>query len=186
MPPGAPGSGGGGFLKGRPGVVIAAATAGLLAVGGVTWWAVSGGDDPKAPVAKPSAPASAQEPSGGASAEVDKGDGSGGGRAQDDDLNAGRQPGEAKVEWLVKNDQDLPRNGADVYGPWVVGDTIAKAVYRKIEGFSVADGSKKWSLSSRPTSASRCPPRTPTASSSSASRTAPASAPTAASCSRST
>ncbi|OII63745.1 PQQ-binding-like beta-propeller repeat protein, partial [Streptomyces sp. CC77] len=146
VPAGAPGSGGGGFFKGRPGIVIAAATAGLLAVGGVTWWAVSGDDDPKAPVAKPSAPATAQEPSGAASAEVDKGDGSGGGRAQDDDLNAGRQPGEAKVEWLVKNDQDLPRNGADVFGPWVVGDTIVKALYRKIEGFSVADGKKKWSI----------------------------------------
>ncbi|WP_175409608.1 PQQ-binding-like beta-propeller repeat protein, partial [Streptomyces sp. TRM64462] len=149
--PGAPvppaGGTGGGPFKGRTGIVIAAATAGLLVIGGGTWWALSGDDEPKQPVAQASTSA-APEPSGSgeASDDVDKGDGTGGGRAQDDDLNAGRQPGEAKVEWLLKNDVDLPRNGADVHGPWVVGDTIVKAMYRSIEGFSTADGKKKWSI----------------------------------------
>ncbi|MFB9388887.1 PQQ-binding-like beta-propeller repeat protein [Streptomyces coeruleoprunus] len=142
VPAGAPAPGGGNFFKGRTGVVVAAAAAALLVVGGGTWWALSGDDDPAKPVAGPTG--SAPQPS--TSASVDKGDGTGGGRTENDDLNAGRQPGEAKVEWLLMNDVDLPRNGADVYGPWVVGDTIVKAMYRSIEGFSVADGKKKWSV----------------------------------------
>ncbi|MCH0538300.1 PQQ-binding-like beta-propeller repeat protein, partial [Streptomyces sp. MUM 203J] len=148
-PPGQPGTGSGGknVFKGRTGIVIAAATAGLLAVGGVTYWAVSGGDDEGKPVAEPTSSTSESTQDSGTSDEVDKGDGSGGGdRAGNDDINAGVQPGEAKVQWLVKNDVDLPRNGSTVHGPWVVGDTVVKAMYRSVEGFSVADGKKKWSV----------------------------------------
>ncbi|MFG3497882.1 PQQ-binding-like beta-propeller repeat protein [Streptomyces sp. NPDC047928] len=139
-PGGAPG--GGNPFKGKPGVIVAAAVAGLLVVGAGTWWALSG-DEEKDPVAKPTASAE-PEPSG--SESIDQGDGGGDGRNAADDLNAGRQPGEAKVEWLVKNDVDLPRNGSDVYGPWIVGDTIAKAMYKGVEGYSVTDGKKKWSV----------------------------------------
>jgi len=71
------------------------------------------------------------------------GDGNGGG---DEDLNAGRKKGEAKVLWLQKNDVDLPRNGSDVRGPWVVGDTIVKGMYRTVSGYSVGDGKQKWTL----------------------------------------
>lgn len=79
------------------------------------------------------------------SPSVDDGDGNGTGR-EDDDLNSGRKDGEAKVLWLQKNDVDLPRNGAEVYGPWIVGDTIVKGMYRTVSGYSVADGTQKWTL----------------------------------------
>ncbi|MEU5715446.1 PQQ-binding-like beta-propeller repeat protein [Streptomyces sp. NPDC020403] len=143
--PGAPapaGSGGGPF-KGKPAVVIGAALAALLVVGGGIFFATNGGDgDDKKPVAESST--GDAEPS--ASPTVDEGDGTGGGREANDDLNAGRKAGEAKVLWLTKNDIDLPRNGADVYGPWIVGDTLVKGMYRSVAGYSVADGKQKWTL----------------------------------------
>jgi hypothetical protein len=142
MPTPPPGGGGGGFFKGRTGVVVAAAVAALLVIGGGTYLMLSGdGKDGKPDVSKSS---DAPKPTG--SASIDQGDGSGTGRGGDDDLNAGRQDGEAKVLFLTKNDVDLPRNGADVFGPWVVGDTVAKAMYREVAGYSVTDGSKKWSV----------------------------------------
>lgn len=146
--PGAPvgggpaGPGGRGPFKGKPLVIICAAVAALLVVGGGVYLATSGGDDDKKPVAEKSD--DVQKPS--ASPSVDEGDGDGTGRQGDDDLNAGRKSGEAKVLWLRKNDVDLPRNGADVYGPWIVGDTVVKGMYRTVSGFSVADGKQKWKL----------------------------------------
>ncbi|WP_251146508.1 PQQ-binding-like beta-propeller repeat protein, partial [Streptomyces sp. CBG30] len=117
-----------------------------LLVGAGAWYVVSdSGDDPKKPVAGPSSdPKAPETPS--ASPTVDEGDGTGGGRETDDDLNAGRKPGEAKVAWLQKNDVDLPRNGGEIYGPWYVGDTMVTALYRGVSGYSVADGKKKWTV----------------------------------------
>ncbi|WP_128817686.1 outer membrane protein assembly factor BamB family protein [Streptomyces sp. S063] len=141
--PGGPGSGGG-FLKGKTGIVVAAALAVVLAAGAGTWFLVrdSGDEDPKKPVATgsndPKAPSE--------SPTVDEGDGSGDGRETGDDLNAGRKPGEAKVAWLQKNDVDLPRNGSAVQGPWFAGDVVAKAMYRGVSGYSVADGKQRWKL----------------------------------------
>ncbi|MEU9707873.1 PQQ-binding-like beta-propeller repeat protein [Streptomyces sp. NPDC047967] len=141
--PGGPGSGGG-FLKGKTGIVVAAALAVVLAAGVGTWFLVSGSgdDDPKKPVAAgsddPKAPSE--------SPTVDEGDGTGDGREAGDDLNAGRKPGEAKVAWVQKNDVDLPRNGASVHGPWFAGDVVAKAMYRGVSGYSVADGKQQWKL----------------------------------------
>ncbi|WP_328676948.1 PQQ-binding-like beta-propeller repeat protein [Streptomyces sp. NBC_00322] len=149
--PGAPTppSGGGNFFKGKPGVIIGAAVAGLLVIGGGTYLALSGGDDKKDEknVSK------SEDPKPTGSASVDEGDGSGDGREGNDDLNAGRKPGEAKVLFLSKNDVDLPRNGAEVFGPWVAGDTVAKAMYKEVVGYSVTDGKKKWSV---PLSAEVC------------------------------
>ncbi|MBT2379667.1 hypothetical protein AMK21_18310 [Streptomyces sp. CB00316] len=148
--PGVPapgGSGGsGGPFKGKTGVLAAAAVAVVLLVGAGAWYVVSdSGDDPKKPVAGPSEDAKGSEaPS--ASPSVDEGDGTGGGRETDDDLNAGRKPGEAKVAWLQKNEVDLPRNGGEIRGPWFVGDTVVTALYRGISGYSVADGKKKWTV----------------------------------------
>ncbi|MEW1697907.1 PQQ-binding-like beta-propeller repeat protein [Streptomyces sp. NPDC093249] len=146
MYPGAPTppppTGGGGPLKGRTGVVAAVA-AGAVLVAAVATWAVVGGGDEKEPVAAPPASASssaAPKPS----ESVDKGDGSGDGSNGEEDLNAGRKDGEAKVAWLLKNDVDLPRNGSDVFGPWIVGDTVVKAMYKGVDGYSLADGSVKW------------------------------------------
>ncbi|MCX4518864.1 PQQ-binding-like beta-propeller repeat protein [Streptomyces anulatus] len=141
--PGGPGSGAGGFLKNKTGVVVAAALAVVLVAGAGTWFLVSdSGDDPKKPVAGPSNDPKA--PSG--SPTVDEGDGNGDGREADSDLNAGRKPGEAKVAWLQKNDVDLPRSGAAVEGPWFTGDLVVKAMYRSVSGYSVTDGKKKWNL----------------------------------------
>ncbi|WP_406451011.1 PQQ-binding-like beta-propeller repeat protein [Streptomyces sp. NBC_00876] len=141
-PAGSGGGGGGGFFKGKPVVVIGAAVAALLVIGGGVFFATSGGDDDKKPVAKKSG--DVQKPT--TSPSVDEGDGNGTGREGSDDLNGGRKPGEAKVLWLQKNDVDLPRNGSDVYGPWIVGDTVVKGMYRTVSGFSVADGKQKWTL----------------------------------------
>ncbi|MFF7441019.1 hypothetical protein [Streptomyces sp. NPDC008122] len=140
-PPPAPG--GGGPFKGKTGLVAGIAAAAVL-VAAVTTWAVVGGDDDEDPVAKPTSTATA---TGGPkpTESVDQGDGSGdGAKDGDEDLNAGRQAGEAKVDWLLKNDVDLPRNGSDVFGPWIVGDTVVKAMYKGIDGFALGDGTRKW------------------------------------------
>ncbi|MFE9726526.1 PQQ-binding-like beta-propeller repeat protein [Streptomyces sp. NPDC005794] len=153
----APGGSGGGPFKGKPAVVIGAALAVLLVVGGGIFFATSGDGDDKKPVAKSSS--GAADPS--ASPTVDQGDGKGDGREAEDDLNAGRKAGEAKVLWLTTNDIDLPRSGADVYGPWIVGDTLVKGMYRSVVGYSVADGKPKWTL---PLPADMCAaPGSPTA-----------------------
>ncbi|QGV80197.1 PQQ-binding-like beta-propeller repeat protein [Streptomyces ficellus] len=132
-----------GPFKGKAAAIVGAALAALLVIGGGTYFALSGDDtDPKKPDAKGSSAAPAPTGTG----DVDTGDGNGGGRDADDDLNAGRKPGEAKVDWLMTNDVDLPRNGADVYGPWVVGDTVVKAMYKSVVGYSAADGKKKWEV----------------------------------------
>ncbi|MFE2088365.1 PQQ-binding-like beta-propeller repeat protein [Streptomyces sp. NPDC059460] len=138
VPGGPAGPGGGSAFKGKPAVIIGAAVAALLVIGGGVFLATSGGDGDKKPVAH----GSADDQKASASPSVDEGDG----RAGDDDLNAGRKAGEAKVLWLQKNDVDLPRNGSDVYGPWVVGDTVVKGMYRAISGYSAADGKQKWTL----------------------------------------
>ncbi|MFE9737077.1 PQQ-binding-like beta-propeller repeat protein [Streptomyces sp. NPDC006477] len=134
----------GGGLKGRTGVVAAVAAAAVL-VAAVTTWAVVGGDDEKDPVAGP--PTTATSSAAPAPTEsVDKGDGSGDGANGEEDLNAGRKDGEAKINWLLKNNVDLPRNGADVFGPWIVGDTVVKAMYKSVSGYSLSDGSTKWNV----------------------------------------
>jgi hypothetical protein len=140
--PGAPAPGGSSFFKGKPGIIIGAAVAGLLVIGGGTWFALSGDDKDD----KPSVSKSSGDPKPSGSDSVDQGDGGGDGREGNDDLNAGRQPGEAEALFVLKNDVDLPRNGADVFGPWVVGDTVVKAMYREVAGYSVTDGKKKWSV----------------------------------------
>ncbi|MFI8005593.1 PQQ-binding-like beta-propeller repeat protein [Streptomyces sp. NPDC086010] len=142
--PGAPASGGpgGGPFKGRTAVIIGAAVAVLLVVAGGVFLATGDDGEERKPVAAPS-----DSPAGpSASPSVDQGDGKGDGRETDDDLNAGRKPGEAKVLWTTVNGIDLPRNGADVYGPWIVGDTLVKGMYRSVVGYSVADGKEKWTL----------------------------------------
>ncbi|MEX0171886.1 PQQ-binding-like beta-propeller repeat protein [Streptomyces sp. LMG1-1-1.1] len=146
MYPGAPtpppASGGGG-LKGRTGIVAAVAAGAVLVAAVTTWAVVSGGDDEKGPIAGPTTSASTSavpKPT----ESVDQGDGSGDGREGDDDLNADRKPGEDKVAWLIKNDVDLPRNGSDVFGPWIVGDTVVKAMYKGVDGYNLSDGKRKW------------------------------------------
>ncbi|OEJ51969.1 PQQ-binding-like beta-propeller repeat protein [Streptomyces agglomeratus] len=144
--PGAPapgGSGGGGPFKGKAAVVIGAALAAVLVVGGGLYLAL--GDDDggkkKRPVAGGSKDNKPQDPPSG-----DTGGDSAGGRDAGDDLNAGRQAGESKVLWLQKNDVDLPRNGADVYGPWFTDGLVVKAMYKKVAAYNAGDGKEKWTL----------------------------------------
>ncbi|WP_406740230.1 PQQ-binding-like beta-propeller repeat protein [Streptomyces atratus] len=141
QPPGGPGRGG--RFKGKPAVVVAAVLAVCLIVGGGVWLATSGGDDggKKKPVAEngdkqSSSPPSTDEDKGKAAVDHDTAE----------KLNAGRKSGEAKVLWIQKNGVDLPRNGSDAYGPWVVGDIVVKAMYRTVSGYSAVDGTRKWSL----------------------------------------
>ncbi|MGW2179041.1 outer membrane protein assembly factor BamB family protein [Streptomyces sp. NPDC001732] len=151
--PGGPAGNGGGFFRGRRGAVVGGVLAVALLAGGGVWLAV-GGDDGKKPDASRSAGPDQDSSSGGT-----KDDKSG---AEDEDkaaaerasalraqvagINAKRKAGEAKALWLQEGGVDLPRNGADVFGPWIVGDTVVKAMYRTVSGYSVGDGKEKWSL----------------------------------------
>ncbi|MFH8728687.1 outer membrane protein assembly factor BamB family protein [Streptomyces termitum] len=141
-----PGGSGGGPFKGRTGLVAAVAAAVVLIAGVTTWAVVGGKDDDKPPVAQQ--PTSSGTAAPKPTASVDKGDGQGDGgeKPGEDDLNVGRQPGEAKVSFLTTNDVDLPRNGSEVFGPWIVGDTVVKAMYKGVAGYGLADGAKKWQV----------------------------------------
>ncbi|MGC5003737.1 PQQ-binding-like beta-propeller repeat protein [Streptomyces sp. DT203] len=137
-----PRPGGGGFFRGRRGAVIGAVLAVVLLAGGGIWFATSGGDDESNPTAKGST-----GPGPGATGDGKAEDpGTHDLRAEADALNAQRKPGEAKVLWLQEGGVDLPRNGSDVYGPWIVGDTVVKAMFHTVSGYSATDGSRKWSL----------------------------------------
>lgn len=137
-----PRPGGGGFFRGRRGAVIGAVLAVVLLAGGGIWFATSGGDDESKPTAKAST-----GPGPGVTGDGKAEDrGAHDLRAEADALNAQREPGEAKVLWLQEGGVDLPRNGSDVYGPWIVGDTVVKAMFHTVSGYSVTDGSRKWSL----------------------------------------
>ncbi|MFI1000061.1 PQQ-binding-like beta-propeller repeat protein [Streptomyces galbus] len=146
--PGTPPSGGRKPFKGRPAVVIGAAVAALLVVGGTVFAVTSGGDgkDDK-PVAahsgdgKPSASADPVDPGDGS------GDGGGGAGAQD--FNADRKAGEAKVLWY-KEAPDAPASGAEAPGMWITGTTAVKAAYTEVVGYKVADGTPAWTTVTLP------------------------------------
>ncbi|MEU7718507.1 outer membrane protein assembly factor BamB family protein [Streptomyces tibetensis] len=142
--PGAPGTPPGGGsnnpFKGKPALIIGAAVAALLVVGG-TVWAVTGDDGGKGgkkPVAQKT-----DDPKAGSSAPVNPGDGSGDGGEDPEDLNAGRQAGEAKVLWY-KEAPDAPGSGADADGMWITGKTAVKAAYKQLFAYNVGDGKPSW------------------------------------------
>ncbi|MDQ1036778.1 hypothetical protein QFZ75_003194 [Streptomyces sp. V3I8] len=142
--PGGPGTppGGGprGPFRNKPLVITGAALAAVLVIVG-TMWAVSGGDDggQKKPVADGS-----QDPRpSGSDAPVNPGDGEGDGDAGTDDLNAGRQAGEAKVLWY-KEAPDAPGSGADAPGMWITDEVAVKAAYKQVLAYDVEDGKVSW------------------------------------------
>ncbi|WSQ37282.1 PQQ-binding-like beta-propeller repeat protein [Streptomyces sp. NBC_01224] len=144
-----PQPGGGGFFRGRRGTVIGAVLAVVLLAGSGIWLATSRGDDESNPTAKASAdpgPSSTGGGGDGKAKDQDQDQDTHDLRAEADALNAKRSPGEAKVLWLQEGGVDVPRNGSDVYGPWIVGDTIVKAMLHTLSGYSVTDGRQKWSL----------------------------------------
>ncbi|KAA0921620.1 outer membrane protein assembly factor BamB family protein, partial [Streptomyces apricus] len=136
-----PGSGSRGPFKGKPAVIIGAAVAAVLVAGGIVL-AVSGGDDDggKKPVAGKSRDA---EPSAGSDAPVNPGDGEGDGDAGTDDLNAGRQAGEAKVLWY-KEAPDAPGSGAAAPGMWITDEVAVKAAYKQVFAYGTGDGKVAW------------------------------------------
>ncbi|MFF9134146.1 PQQ-binding-like beta-propeller repeat protein [Streptomyces sp. NPDC014806] len=135
--PGAPGTppGGRGPFKGKPLAVIGAAVAALLVIGG-TVWAVSGGDDDpqKKPVSQQS---DDPKPTGSESPTGDRGG------DDPEDLNAGRQPGEAKVLWY-QSAPDAPKGGADAPGLWITDKVAVKAAYKQVFGYNISDGKPAW------------------------------------------
>ncbi|WP_042171795.1 PQQ-binding-like beta-propeller repeat protein [Streptomyces sp. NBRC 110035] len=136
-----PGPGSGSPFKGKPAMIIGAAVAALLVVGG-TVWAVSGGDDEKnkKPVARQTGDDPEPQPSG---APVNPGDGEGDGGSGPEDLNEGRKSGEAKVLWY-KEAPDAPGSGADAPGMWITDKTAVKAAYKELSAYNVADGKPAW------------------------------------------
>ncbi|MFF7487328.1 outer membrane protein assembly factor BamB family protein [Streptomyces luteogriseus] len=141
--PGAPGTPPGGGsnnpFKSKTALIIGAAVVALLVVGG-TVWAVTGDDgkSKKKPVAQKT-----DDPKAGSSAPVNPGDGSGDGGEDPEDLNAGRQAGEAKVLWY-KEAPDAPGSGADADGMWITDKTAVKAAYKQLFGYNVGDGKPSW------------------------------------------
>lgn len=142
--PGAPTGGSRNPFKGRPAVIIGAAVAALLVIGGVAFAVTSGdgGSPKKTPVAGKSGDSKASASASG-DASVDPGDGSGDGGGDPDNLNDGRRAGEAKVLWY-KGAPDAPASGADAPGMWITGKTAVKAAYKQVLGFGVADGKPAW------------------------------------------
>lgn len=138
-PPPPPGGGSRNPFKGKPALVIAAAVAGLLVVGGTVWAVTSGGGDGKKPVAQKSddpKPSATDTP-------VNPGDGSGDGGKDPENLNEGRKAGEAKVLWY-KQAPDAPGSGADAPGMWITGKTAVKAAYKEVVAYNVGNGDPTW------------------------------------------
>ncbi|MFG2682767.1 PQQ-binding-like beta-propeller repeat protein [Streptomyces sp. NPDC048392] len=147
--PGAPGTpppGGSGPrnpFKGKPALAVGAAVAALLVIGGSVWAVTaSGGDDKdrKPAAAKSDDPKPAGSQGG---APVNPGDGSGDGGEDPEDLNEGRQAGEAKVLWY-KEAPDAPGSGADADGMWITDKAAVKAAYKQVFAYNTGDGKPAW------------------------------------------
>ncbi|MFD9303282.1 PQQ-binding-like beta-propeller repeat protein [Streptomyces sp. NPDC060048] len=148
MPPGAPGMPPAPPSRPnrKPAVLIAAAVAGVLVLGTAGYFVFAGGEDKgkDQPVAQESTPPADGKAS--PSASVDKGDGSGNGGGDQEDLNAGRKQGEDKVLWFKTSKIDGPGGGVDAKGQWIVGDTVVKTLWKTVTGYGIADGKEKWTL----------------------------------------
>ncbi|MFH9233191.1 PQQ-binding-like beta-propeller repeat protein [Streptomyces globisporus] len=129
----------GGRSRGRVTGLVAAVLAGVLVVGAGVWFVVGGddGSDGKKPVAKESA--APNQPGAEPERKTTP-------AAEAAEINKERKKGEAKVRWIQRNGVDLPGGGASALGPWVAGGIVAKAMYRTVSGYSLEDGSRKWSV----------------------------------------
>ncbi|NEC65719.1 PQQ-binding-like beta-propeller repeat protein [Streptomyces sp. SID9727] len=142
-PGGAPGRGG--PFRGRAAKIVGAVVAVALLAGGGIWLATSGdggNDKPLAGPTRSAKPTVAPSPTkGGATGKPVAGP-----EEQARTINAGVKPGEAKVAWIQKGGIDLPRNGEDQFGPWFAGDVVVRALFHTVTGYSVSDGTPRWSL----------------------------------------
>ncbi|MFC8551332.1 PQQ-binding-like beta-propeller repeat protein [Streptomyces sp. NPDC057273] len=129
--------------KRRAAAVIAAAVAALLAVGGGTWYALDRDEGSRGTDAKPS---TSPTVSGTATPTAGPSGPPAPDAADKDRYNAARAPGEASVLWVRKNDIDVTTLTGDVFGPWLVGDTLVTAMYRTVTAHSVVDGTVKWRM----------------------------------------
>ncbi|MFF1478171.1 hypothetical protein ACFVYD_11460 [Streptomyces sp. NPDC058301] len=123
---------------------MAAVAAGLLVIAGGVY--LASGDD-----GKPTKPAvvAGDPATPSASASVDLGDGTGsgnGGASGGDGVNEGIRPGEARV-WVRENETRLTSAGGEQFGPWRLGDVVARAMYKEVTGHGVTDGALKWNVS---------------------------------------
>ncbi|GHH90607.1 outer membrane protein assembly factor BamB family protein [Streptomyces capillispiralis] len=137
-PPG--GSGSRNPFKGRPALVVGAAVAALLVIGGTVWAVTGDGGKDEKPVAQPT---DDPKPDGSGGAPVNPGDGSGDGGEDPEDLNKGRKAGESKVLWY-KEAPDAPGSGADAPGMWITDKTAVKAAYKELSAYNVGDGRPTW------------------------------------------
>ncbi|MEU5773781.1 PQQ-binding-like beta-propeller repeat protein [Streptomyces venezuelae] len=139
--PGAPGTppDGGKGKRNKLVVIVAAAVAALLVAGGVTYAVVSGDDGG----GKKKNEAKNKDPKPTASAPVNPGNGSGDGHEGKEDLNEGRQAGEAKVLWY-KEAPKVPGSGGDAPGMWIQGDIVVKAAYKQLLAYNVKTGRIAW------------------------------------------
>ncbi|HET9381503.1 MAG TPA: PQQ-binding-like beta-propeller repeat protein [Streptomyces sp.] len=141
--PGAPGTpppGGRGPFRNKTALVVGAAVAALLVIGG-TVWAVTGDDDGKKD--KPVAGKSDDPKASASDGPVNPGTGEGDGGEDPENLNEGRQAGEAKVLWY-KEAPDAPGSGADAEGMWITDKTAVKAAYKQLFAYNVGDGRPTW------------------------------------------
>ena len=117
-------------FKGKPALVVGAAVAALLVIGGTVFAVTSGGDDgEKKPVAETEP--TTRKPSRLATPRSTPATASGDGGEDPEDLNAGRKAGEAKVLWY-KEAPDAPGSGADAPGMWITDKTAVKAAYKQL------------------------------------------------------
>ncbi|MCX0244304.1 outer membrane protein assembly factor BamB family protein [Streptomyces drozdowiczii] len=134
----------GGRFRGRTAKIVGAVVAVALLAGGGIWFATGGGDDDK-PLAGPThsaKPTVAPSPTkSGATGEPVVSP-----EEEARTINAGAEPGEAKVAWIQKGGIDLPRNGEDQFGPWFAGDVVVRALFNTVSGYSVSDGTRRWNL----------------------------------------
>ncbi|MFE4665121.1 PQQ-binding-like beta-propeller repeat protein [Streptomyces sp. NPDC056716] len=137
-----PGPGPRGPFKGKPAMVIGAALAVLLVVGG-TVFAVTRGDGESGKDNAPVAEKSDDAKPSASDLPVNPGDGSGDGGTDPEDLNEGRRPGESRVLWY-KEAPDAPGDGADALGMWITDETAVKAAYKQLFAFDVGDGAPTW------------------------------------------
>ncbi|MFF0159782.1 PQQ-binding-like beta-propeller repeat protein [Streptomyces sp. NPDC005263] len=136
-----PGAPGGNRFKGKTAIVVGAAVAALLVIGGTVFAVTGGGDDGDG--RKPVAEKSDDSKATASDSPVNPGDGSGAGGEDPENLNEGRQAGESKVLWY-KEAPDAPGDGADAAGMWITDKTAVKAAYKQLFAYDVGDGKPTW------------------------------------------
>lgn len=146
QPPQSGGPRGAGRFRGRTGAVVGAVLAVALLAGAGIWFALDGDGGSGKPTAGPESSSGQPDSSPSPTKRKNWNDDQLSPGAETAAVNAERKPGETKMLWLQESGVDLPEGGEDVYGPWIFGDTVVKAMLHTVTGYDVADGRLKWSL----------------------------------------